>query len=593
MSLILTDIAVRRQVLLERFKTAEFQNFLTVLNKIDAEIRRQLSGTNLTQFRRARLESQLASLRETMKGYYKEYIGQLNISMGKLAGDSGAFEAKTLKAFVPTADIATPAPNQLWSAATTNPLSMPGANGGSLLAPFMESWAEGDAEMISNAVRVGYSLGETNAQILARIRGDAALRYSDGVLATSRAHASTVTRTAIQHVANSARAEVWNQNADIIDEYQWVSTLDSRTTPLCRDRDGKRFPVGKGPLPPAHPNCRSTTVAVIKGDFGKFLDEEAERASANGPVPANESYYDWLKRQPAAFQDQALGPTRGKLFRDGGLSTDEFSKLQLGRNFEPMTLDAMRQVEPEAFARAGLSDAQFPTPAPSSSEKAFKPLTRQLAEDIDVAGNLTSSIPANLDPVENLYTLDAFGEYTGGGYRPMNDYLRTGKTGFEFDPRQDELYKAYTRLVADALDSGVLLQDLNLYRGLNAEKLFLQWEASLDDAARAALRAKQNDPDNLAYFLNTRPPQELVGMVFEDDAFMSFSYNPQVAKGFASKADANSGITVRLSARSGETGWLSVMEVNQGESEILRRGGRFRIVAWDEVDQVLIIEPVP
>lgn len=355
MSLVLTDIAVQRQVLLERFKAAEVRKYTTILRQVDAEIRRQLSGGRLTDFRRARLETQLASIRQSLRGQYQEYIDLLNRDLRTLAIDTARFESNTFAAYAPTTvSIATPAPNQLWSAVTTNPLTMTGANGGQLLESFMASWADGDAEMVTNAIRMGYTLGETNEQIIARIRGNAALNFADGVLAKNRAHAETVARTAIQHVANSARAATWAANDDIIDEYEWVSTLDSRTTPLCRDRDGKRFPVGAGPLPPAHPNCRSTTVAVIKGEFGRLLDEEAERASVNGPVPAGETYYDWLKRQDAGFQDLALGPTRGKLFRDGGLSTEEFARLNLGKNFEPLTLEQMRKLKPKAFRRAGL-----------------------------------------------------------------------------------------------------------------------------------------------------------------------------------------------------------------------------------------------
>jgi len=34
-------------------------------------------------------------------------------------------------------------------------------------------------------------------------------------------------------------------------------------------------------------------------------------------VPADMTYYEWLKTQPKEFQDDVLGKTRGKLFREG------------------------------------------------------------------------------------------------------------------------------------------------------------------------------------------------------------------------------------------------------------------------------------
>ena len=48
----------------------------------------------------------------------------------------------------------------------------------------------------------------------------------------------------------------------------------------------------------------------------------------------------------------AIGPQRGKLLRDGGLSSEKFGELQLSKSFEPLTLDEMRKLEPEAFKEA-------------------------------------------------------------------------------------------------------------------------------------------------------------------------------------------------------------------------------------------------
>ncbi len=43
-----------------------------------------------------------------------------------------------------------------------------------------------------------------------------------------------------------------------------------------------------------------------------------------------------------------------ELFRKGGLSAERFAELNLGKNFEPLTLEQMKELEPVAFARAGL-----------------------------------------------------------------------------------------------------------------------------------------------------------------------------------------------------------------------------------------------
>jgi SPP1 gp7 family putative phage head morphogenesis protein len=45
-------------------------------------------------------------------------------------------------------------------------------------------------------------------------------------------------------------------------KYRYVATLDSRTSSICAALDGREFEYGKGPMPPQHFNCRSTTVPI-------------------------------------------------------------------------------------------------------------------------------------------------------------------------------------------------------------------------------------------------------------------------------------------------------------------------------------------
>ncbi|MGJ3101180.1 phage minor head protein, partial [Salmonella enterica subsp. enterica serovar Paratyphi A] len=69
----------------------------------------------------------------------------------------------------------------------------------------------------------------------------------------------------MSHVSNEARNETYRQNDDIIEKYEWVSTLDSRTSTICRARDGMTWEIGKGPMPPAHPNCLLGDTVVSTG----------------------------------------------------------------------------------------------------------------------------------------------------------------------------------------------------------------------------------------------------------------------------------------------------------------------------------------
>ena len=90
-----------------------------------------------------------------------------------------------------------------------------------------------------------------------------------------------------------------------------------------------------------------------EGETRPAIGEDASGANDRGVVK-NQTYYEWLKTQPAQFQDKVLGGTRGALFRNGGLNADQFSALQLNSNFLPMTLEEMASEAPEAFSQANL-----------------------------------------------------------------------------------------------------------------------------------------------------------------------------------------------------------------------------------------------
>lgn len=158
-----------------------------------------------------------------------------------------------------------------------------------------------------------------------------------------------IVRTTTNAVATSARQSTLSANADVLTGVKWVSTLDGRTSDVCMGRDQKEYPLDSGPRPPAHFNCRSTVVPIVDPRFTVPI-KGGTRASADGPVDARTTYNSWLGRQSAGFQDEVLGETRAKLFREGGLHVSKFTN-DAGITYN---LDQLRQLEPLAFERAGL-----------------------------------------------------------------------------------------------------------------------------------------------------------------------------------------------------------------------------------------------
>ncbi len=350
---LLIEAATRNSVLIERLKSGEVEKISPFLRRIDKDLRDRLSRDALTTYSRQRMETMLKSIDAMLAKIQGEFSKKLLIDLFDIAEYEAEFEAKSLGQVLVNVSAAVPTVKAVQAAVLAQPLAVTGPDGGKLLQPFITDWLQAERNRVTGAIRMGYVQGETNQQIINRIRGTKALQYSDGLLAISKRNAEAVVRTGIQHVASVARMETWKANSDVVTGYRWVSTLDSRTSNTCKSLDGRSFRMGKGPLPPIHIRCRSTTAAELDARYA-FLDDDATRASKDGYVDAGESYYSWLQKQPASFQDIALGKERATLFRKGGLSAERFAELQLDRNFKPLTLDQLRALEPAAFERAGI-----------------------------------------------------------------------------------------------------------------------------------------------------------------------------------------------------------------------------------------------
>ncbi len=298
-----------------------------------------------------------------------------------LAQQEAEFVSAILKTVSPVEiSFVLPAPRQLRFIALSKPFE------GKVLKEWAKRTAATDLERIGDQLKIGLVRGETGPSIARRVR-----RAMD----LSKFNAETITRTAISAIANDTRQEFFNANKQFFEKELFVATLDSRTTPICRSLDGKVFKVGEGPIPPLHMNCRSIRVAALFDEaigsrpyraFTKkqILEEFAEREGLSrvpknrdalprglkgkfdefarkrireltGQVPAKLTYQEWLSRQSAAMQDDILGKTRGRLFRRGGLTLDQF----VDRQGQEIPLSELAKRERAAFVAAGLHPEDF------------------------------------------------------------------------------------------------------------------------------------------------------------------------------------------------------------------------------------------
>ncbi len=342
-------------MLLERLKAGEVKKFEAYLRRADTHVRDQLTRKELTTYGRSRLEEFLGRVGGKLLEVYKAFSDRMQSDLVDIAQYEAAFEGRSLaKALL--IDAAMPADSLIRAAINTQPLQVAGVDGGKLLKPFLNGWTRTEADRVTNAIRMGVVQGQTNAEITQAVRGTAAQNFTDGVLAVTNRSARAVVQTAVHHVATTARLETLKANADVVPGYRIVATLDRKTSVQCRSLDGREYAMGKGPVPPFHIHCRTTITPItrLSALFGRGATRAAVGADGGGQVSASLSYYQWLKTQPAPFQDAALGPVRGKLFRDGGLTAERFAALQLDKNFKPLTLEQLKKLEPLAFGLAGL-----------------------------------------------------------------------------------------------------------------------------------------------------------------------------------------------------------------------------------------------
>jgi SPP1 gp7 family putative phage head morphogenesis protein len=347
------DFQVRHQVGLQRLTAATIQKLIPILNRADEQIVSDLlkrSATLEGSVTSQRLQHLLRSVREINHDAHVELGRELRQELRDLARYEVEFQRRLIGRSVPVEfDMVTPSAEMLNSVVHSRPFQ------GRLLREWLSELDQGRQRRVRDAVRLGMVEGQTTEQIVRRIRGTRALNFRDGVMEISRRGAEAMVRTATAHTASAAREMLFRENGDMIKGVQWVATLDTRTCETCMGLDGRVFEIDRGQRPPAHIGCRCATSPVLKSwrELGIDIDDAppGTRASMNGQVPQTQSYGEWLRNQPAEVQNEALGPTRGRLFRSGGLDVDRFTDTRGNQ----LTLDQLRAREAEAFERAGVA----------------------------------------------------------------------------------------------------------------------------------------------------------------------------------------------------------------------------------------------
>jgi SPP1 gp7 family putative phage head morphogenesis protein len=332
----LIDANTRNAVLIQRKAAGDYRDILRYFD----ELEERLAGVVMAgSFKRYRQQQIVLEAARTAKDVYAKMGADISGKSIEMAEYIAGFEARLLS-IATTASIVTPdnadvAKRVLNAVMNTEP-GVSSLTVKQAIQAYGSKKAQEVTAVISDSLLSGRAPQET-------------LKAVSESLIINKRQAEALVRTTANASAQVGRLATFVANDDVLDGYEWVAKLDNRTTLVCAGRDGKIWPIGAGPIPPAHWNCRSQIVAAVSPEYNR-LDLSGERNSQTGEITAETTYGQWLKRQPAKFQDEALGRDRGALFRRGDLAIDKFTDTT-GKTY---TLSQLKDLEPLAFEKAGL-----------------------------------------------------------------------------------------------------------------------------------------------------------------------------------------------------------------------------------------------
>ena len=127
---------------------------------------------------------------------------------------------------------------------------------------------------------------------------DKAISMLSRTMNGDKARAGRIIMTESAYFTELANKDSYNELG--VQQYEIIATLDSHTSEICQEMDGKVFDTSifepGVTAPPFHPNCRSTTAPYFDDNFDS-VGERAARDENNKVyyVPADTTYKKWAK----------------------------------------------------------------------------------------------------------------------------------------------------------------------------------------------------------------------------------------------------------------------------------------------------------
>jgi len=368
------DFTVKHQVFLQRLAESHGIETIKIIESSEAELNRYLTS-RLTAFGPAEANRATVKKFDRMRNRVFRVRGEAMKAASKHLKEEGVLLAQNESKFatrIMRDGLDLEAVKAVSIKHIDNVINF-GVFNGQALDEMYNTLQAADVNRIMQTVRFGVTQGNTTPSIMRSVR--------DGLNLTSQ-NAMSIARTFTNGVSNEILLDSYKLNSDVVKYQRYSATLDGATTFICISLDGQVSKIDDpaAPIPPQHHNCRSTIVPMLTKDdsigtrpaANSDFEKDAERAynarnielgrerrwddlaastrdrkrldqinsfeARTGKTPfrnvqSRTTYKTFFERQSAQFQKDVLGPTRYKLFRDGGLEIDKFVDFGSGRRF--------------------------------------------------------------------------------------------------------------------------------------------------------------------------------------------------------------------------------------------------------------------
>ncbi len=166
----------------------------------------------------------------------------------------------------------------------------------------------GNTDRLAGELKEILAAAMATGQSVERITREVMDRFNVG-----RNNAIRLVRTETNYFHNQAELASYRELG--IDEFEFMATLDAKTSPMCQAMDGKHFKISKAMVgenvPPLHPYCRSTIIPYIGAEWRPKERVAIDPQTGESVTIKNMSYAYWLTNVVNATPQAIAGVAQG------------------------------------------------------------------------------------------------------------------------------------------------------------------------------------------------------------------------------------------------------------------------------------------